>query len=32
VQAEILELLTQDARALGDVDFKRAAALVAERL
>jgi kynurenine 3-monooxygenase len=32
VQAEILELLTRDARALGDVDFKRAAALVAERL
>jgi kynurenine 3-monooxygenase len=32
VQADILELLTQDARALADVDFKRAAALIAERL
>jgi hypothetical protein len=32
VQAEILELLTEGARSLGDVDFKRAAALIAERL
>jgi kynurenine 3-monooxygenase len=32
VQAEILELLTESARTLGDVDFKRAAALIAERL
>jgi kynurenine 3-monooxygenase len=32
VQSEILDLLTRDARALGDVDFKRAAALIAERL
>jgi kynurenine 3-monooxygenase len=32
VQAEMLELLTRDARAITDVDFKRAAALVAERL
>jgi kynurenine 3-monooxygenase len=32
VQAEILELLTRDARALGDVDFNRAAALIDERL
>jgi kynurenine 3-monooxygenase len=32
VQAEILELLTQNARALDDVDFKRAAELIDERL
>jgi len=32
VQAEILDALTRDARAFADVDFKRAAALIAERL
>ena len=32
VQAEILETLTRGAHTLADVDFKRAAALVAERL
>jgi kynurenine 3-monooxygenase len=32
VQAEILETLTSEARVLADVDFKRAAALIAERL
>jgi kynurenine 3-monooxygenase len=32
VQAEILESLTEGARSLREVDFKRAAALVAERL
>ena len=32
VQAEILDDLTQEARVLGDVDFERAAALIAERL
>ena len=32
LQAEILDDLTQEARVLGDVDFERAAALIAERL
>jgi kynurenine 3-monooxygenase len=32
VQAELLELLTRDARTLADVDFDRAAALIAVRL
>jgi hypothetical protein len=32
VQAELLELLARNARTLSDVDFQRAATLVAERL